>query len=479
MSSEGKRGFCSIYEGNNDAKGYSWLGAARGMISMANLFLNQSFLFLAYQQAGCELGEECFTRVYGFYPSSWITNVPVIAGITCGFVMPVFGAIVDFTDYRRALGILTAALVTITQAIQVYTVAETWFIMCLLQSLAVVFYFTQLCVLYAYLPDIARQVGEFTMAKFTSYFQIIQFGSQAGFLVVIAIVSVVMNPSTVMVGQISQGLNAFSCIILFSVGWFKYLEPVNAVRKLPEGHNMITEGFKNNFKTLKEVNKHYKKGIRWFFLGLCFSQAAAQAIVTVSVIYLTDTLTLSSLETSIFFLAVLVCSLAGCPFGAKISQRFNPNTSYKVSMFFIFCVLTVGALTLETAPKWCVFIWGGFVGTGIGWFFATEPLFFSMILPVGQEAEMSGFYNFCSNVLAWLPPLIFTVATENRVEQKYAIIMTASFFLVAIAILSCAGSWDEILEEAKNGVVEGAILHPTDGKDVEQAADEGGEDEKA
>lgn len=273
MATDYKKGFCSIYEGNNDAKGLSWLGSGRGMLSMANLFLNQAFLYLSYEQAGCVLGEECLVRVYGFYPSSWITNVPVIAGITCGIVMPIFGAMVDFTDYRRALGIGTAIVIIILQAVQVYTVAETWFIMCLIQAVAVVFYFMQVCVAFAYLPDIARDVGEFTMARFTSYFQMVQFGSQAFFLVVIAIVSVVWKPTTAVVGQISQGLNAFSTLILFSVGWFKYLQPVKAVRKLPEGHNIITEGFKNNFKTLKEVNKHFKKGIRWFFLALCFSQA--------------------------------------------------------------------------------------------------------------------------------------------------------------------------------------------------------------
>lgn len=146
-------------------------------------------------------------------------------------------------------------------------------------------------------------------------------------------------------------------------------------------------------------------------------------------------------------------------------------------MCYIFSVLTIGALTLELAPRYCAFIWAAFVGVGLGWFYATEPLFFSMILPVGQEAEMSGFYNFVSQILAWLPPLIFTAATEARVAQKYSIVITSSFFLIAVAILMCSGTWEEILEEAKNGVVEGAI-YVTD-KDAEEGVAEVGDDEKA
>ena len=103
--------------------------------------------------------------------------------------------------------------------------------------------------IYAYLPDIAREVGERKMAKFTGSFQMVQFGCQALFLVVVAGITFALKPTTVEVGQISQGLNTFSTLVLFGIGWFCYLEPVDAVRKLPEGHNMLLEGFKNNFKT--------------------------------------------------------------------------------------------------------------------------------------------------------------------------------------------------------------------------------------
>ena len=149
-------------------------------------------------------------------------------------------------------------------------------------------------------------------------------------------------------------------------------------------------------------------------------------------------------------------------------------------MVYLFTSLAIGALTLSSAPKYCVYIWGAFVGIGLGWLYSTEPLFFSMILPVGQEAELSGFYNFSSVILSWLPPLIFTFATELGVKQEYALIMTMSFFLVATFILMFTGTWEEIIEESKV-VVENAVVSPKHGDhggDADEEKKEGEVDKK-
>lgn len=415
---------------------------------MANLFLNQSLLTLAYEAAGCELGEQCQNKVYGFYPSSWISNIPVIAGLASAILMPFFGAVVDHTDYRRGIGLFTAALLIAVQAAQIYTVLDTWFVMLLLQALAVVLYFSQLVAIYAYLPEIGRDVGENVMAGFTGKFQSVQFGLQLLFLIIIAVITFYTGFGAVKVAQISQGLVTLSCLIFFSLGWLKYIQKRKAKRIVPEGSNMFKEAIKNNWATVKSLQKTYKKGMRWFFLALTFSQAAAQTSVSVANIYLSDTLKMGTLEIIGFFASVLLVSLAGCPLGTWVCKKTNAKVSYQLGMIYFFLSISVGALVLEMLPFYCVFIWGGFVGIAFGWFFATEPLFFSMILPEGQEAELAGFYMNCSTILTWLPPLFFTLIIEANVAQKYAVIITVSFFLLAAALLMCGGSWEEMIAEA-------------------------------
>lgn len=145
--------------------------------------------------------------------------------------------------------------------------------MLLLQAVAVVFYYAQLVSLYAYLPEMKRDVGQEKMAGFTSSFQSIQFGTQAGFLVVIAGIVFAVKSGAVLTAQISQGVNTVCVSIFLSVGWLKYLGSRKAVRELPEGHSLILEGFRTNFKTMVNIQKHFKKGIRWFFIAIAFGQA--------------------------------------------------------------------------------------------------------------------------------------------------------------------------------------------------------------
>lgn len=181
---------------------------------------------------------------------------------------------------------------------------------------------------------------------------------------------------------------------------------------------------------------------------------AAQSVTTLSSIYLADSLQLDSLFTSLFFLDVLVVSLLGCPIGAMVAKKTNPNISYSLAYAYIFIVLAIGLVTLTASiPLYGTFIWGGFVGIGLGWLYTVEPLYLSCLVPKGQEAEIAGFYNFCSVILGWLPTLVFSICTENNVDQQYAFMAAISFFLPGILFLMCSGKWEEIIEETASGAI--------------------------
>lgn len=163
---------------------------------------------------------------------------------------------------------------------------------------------------------------------------------------------------------------------------------------------------------------------------------------------------MDSTQIGIFFLVTLIFTLPGTQLGAFVTRRTNPNTSWKLSMVALLIVLIIGALVLEELPadkNYFSYIWGAFVGLMLGWFYPTENLFFSMCLPKGQEAELAGFFVYCTQILAWLPPLLFTILVEANVAQKWGVIVTSFGFFVAICLLMLTGSWDVIVEEAKSG----------------------------
>ena len=273
-----KKQCCDIYEGCAMAQGYSWLGATRGMIIMSNIVFNVAIISLASVAAGCDAqataGNPCTNKIWGFTPSALISNTQVYAGIGAALFLPVAGAIIDTTPYRRTLGVVTAALITIIQAVQIGLSQSTWGPMYILQSISAVLYLVQVAPAYAYLPEIAKEKGHEKTTRFTSSFQAFQFGFQALFLVVIAIVGIGLGSrnSSVLTARISQGINTLGCLVAFSVGWFYYMPSRPAIRKRLEGKTAVGEGFSKVARTAKKVFT-FKKGLRWYFLSLLFAES--------------------------------------------------------------------------------------------------------------------------------------------------------------------------------------------------------------
>lgn len=142
---------------------------------MSNIFLSTAFIYLASEQVGCivsnEDGEDvvetnCDTLIYGvFKPASLVTNIATIAGIIIAFTLPFVGALLDSSDYRWSVGVITAIGLMSIQAIQIATTSQTWFGMAIIQTIGALLLQTQVLSGQAYLPEISRHVDEATMNR--------------------------------------------------------------------------------------------------------------------------------------------------------------------------------------------------------------------------------------------------------------------------------------------------------------------------
>mmetsp|Transcript_11888 Transcript_11888/g.16876 ORF Transcript_11888/g.16876 Transcript_11888/m.16876 type:complete len:504 (+) Transcript_11888:119-1630(+) len=452
---EGKRGCCSWwnFEGVAPAQGFCRLGVARGAVVMSNIFLATSLIYLAAEEAGCltendSYDDDCENKVHGFKPSSLISNIAVFSGLLSAFFMPVVGAIVDYTPRRKFLGVTAAVVLTLIQAAQIYTVSSTWYPMAILQAVAAFVYQAEVLSTYAYLPDTSRIVGEATMTGYTAKFTQVQFSAQMLFLIVVIGISIAMGFDDVETAHVGQSVLVLWSTIWFAIGW-KCMPSMPARRELPEGHAMITEGFRQNWRTAKSINSHYSRGLRWFLLAVAFEESAAAAYTTLSVVYLDEVVGMSGTEIGIFFLITLLFTLPGSSLGAKITHKTNPKTSLRIVQVALIFIGVIGALILDAVQsKPLAYVWGMCFGVALGWFYPTENLFFSMCLPKGQEAELAGFFVYCTQIIGWLPPLIFTVIVEVGWNQKWGVVSVSGFLIVSIILLSCAAPWDEIVAEA-------------------------------
>ena len=219
----------------------------------------------------------------------------------------------------------------------------------------------------------------------SAHFTMVQFAAQALFLIAIIAISVIGDLGTVMTAQVGQGVNVVWSALFFYLGW-RLLTAMPANHPLPEGRSLFTQGFYQVVHTIKDINKRYRRGLRWFLLAVVFAEAAANAFTVVAVIYLDEQIGLSSNGIAAFFLTTLIASLPGSKLGQWVTHRSDPNKSWQLCMLCLFLWSAGGAVVVDHVPKEVSFVWGAGVGVLLGWFYPVEGLFFSMCLPKGQEA---------------------------------------------------------------------------------------------
>ncbi|CAB9501118.1 Major facilitator superfamily [Seminavis robusta] len=450
---------CLRFGGVEVAQGFNLIGSGRGCLVMSNIFLATALTYLAAEEVGCVkeddngamiVADNCDEKVFGlFRPASLITNIAVIWGVLAALFMPVIGACIDYTPHRWRIGAGSAAFLIMIQLVQIGVASSTWFYMAMLQALSGFLYQVQNLTAYAYLPEIARIVGEEKITKYMPTFTIVQFLSQALFLLLVIAVSLSLGFGDVQTARLSQVFNACTVSLTFFCGW-RLMPPIPARHILPEGRSMLLQGFRQNFTTAKEINQHYRIGLRWFLLSVTFGDAAANAFTIVSVVFLDERLGLAGNEVGIFFFLALIGMIPGGKLAQLVASRTNPKVSWIISMVVLFVVSAVGALLLDkdnAVPF--AFVWGFIIGVSLGWYYPSERTILSMIVPQGREAEVSGFFIYCTQILGWLPPLVFSLLVEADVDQGIGVICISAFFLIAIFAMSMSGPWQEILEEVK------------------------------
>jgi MFS-type transporter involved in bile tolerance (Atg22 family) len=187
---------------------------------------------------------------------------------------------------------------------------------------------------------------------------------------------------------------------------------------------------------------------------------------------------MSATQIGVFSLFTLLATLPGTQLGAFVTRRTNPNTSLRLSMLSLLAALIVGAIVLDGLENEnLAYIWGACMGVLLGWFYPTENLFFSMVLPKGQEAELAGFYVYCTQVLAWLPPLLFTILVEKDVSQKWGVVVTSFGFLVAAGLLTMAAPWEDIVKEAQQEHAQQSLEEAAKDVEATPSSDEEGNEE--
>jgi hypothetical protein len=414
---------------------------------------------LANLEAGCldedgEVIRNCDKRIYGFSPSTLVPNIYTITALLVAFCLPTIGAVIDFTPYRRRVGQCVAIGSVLIQAAQIGTNQSTWFAMALLQCLGGALYEMHYTISSAYLPDIARyDVDTQTYNSFNQIFYILQFGGEVVFLIAVIALSTILGFNGIQLAQLSQGLGSVWLLVTFAGAWRRFPEMPRR-QKLPSEHsNLFVEGFRQNWRTARAIAQQ-SPVLKWFLWSVAVGEAGTSSLLPIVLSIFSNFLNYSVSEVGLCFLVALLGALPGTTVNVMATRRYGPINSTKLTLLMGAIVTTIAMVHLPMAPESMYPVLGKvysfFWGMCLGWWYSGESLLFSFLVPAGQESELTGFFVYCTIILAWVPPLIFTlIVQKGGYEAPYGLVSLIACQLVGIVCLYQLPSWDDCLASAK------------------------------
>jgi len=422
-----------------------------GAVQMSNVYLSAALITLAEKEINCHDADDVCGTVYGFKPSSLITNIGTVTGVISALLIPLIGAIIDCTDHRRKLGGLTALTLISIQAVQIGTTQSTWLIMAILQAINGFLYTVQSLAAYSYLPEIATAVGETKMIKYTADYAVASSGMEVFYLVLCIGIGLALGleENDEATARLGQSVNVVVSGLLYYLAWY-FFTSVVARKKFDKGKSVVTSGFVQVFKTAKGIKNHYGSTVGYFLLAAMFCDAGHSAFGLVAVVYLAEVCDIGGLQLGIIFLVILISTIPGSIFGAWVSNVTNPKTSIQIQLISIISFNVLAFLTM-TSPeqKKLPYIYGSIWGVLLGWFYPTETVMFSIVQPIGQESELTGIFMYSTQILSWMPPLIFSVMNESDIHMKWGGMFLNVYFFIGLVLFQLMAPWDICTEVSK------------------------------
>ena len=223
----------SLMRKSSETRAFFYDVLFRGPLFISVLFLSTVFLKFANKEAGCteaghdiaagQIEEEaddanidCTGKVaFGIRPSSVLTTLNAVAGLILAILLPIFGAIIDHTSYRKQCVMYCGALFWLCNVLQIFTNAATWSLMVLVQGIfSSSAYTIHQTALFAYateiLDDLDKELGLMNAAV-----RVWELVTMLGFMIGVTILSALLGLGDDVVGKSAVSQTVASLVAVY------------------------------------------------------------------------------------------------------------------------------------------------------------------------------------------------------------------------------------------------------------------------
>ncbi|EJK62199.1 hypothetical protein THAOC_17195 [Thalassiosira oceanica] len=369
----------------------------RSALFISFMFLSLGILQLANEQAGCPKNEDggyaCTdeNKVYGSRPSSILALMALVGGLSVSVFMPYFGAVVDYTDYRRGCGRVCAALLVAANFVQIFIYESTWYAMVIVQAVvATAAFYGNSMVMWSYVGA-ENQVD---LAGVTASGRMWETMSMLGFFIVMAVVSFATPWDAVGRARFGQALACLAGAPTLFMAYHKRYPIKKSLKSIAEGSNLYKEGILDLWKTIVKLGKTNPAAQRYLFT-IMFTDAAVGGFTN------------------------LVIAGPDQKYGSYAFAVIYGGWYVDADSEFAGTIATL--LTFELLISY-------------GHYYPTTNGYFVSLVPEDKVVELWGWNMFAGVILSWIPPLVFTSINETSGNLRLGMIGMIGFLFIGFIL---------------------------------------------
>ena len=387
---------------------------------------------------------------------SFCTAISVVSMVV---ILPVLGAIADYTHLKKAMmaafcyaGVIAGALL--------FFVTESYVACCVLFIVANMAFAAANVFYNAFLIDIT---SEDRRDKVSSYGY--GLGYLSGFLVLVLNL-LFLNYAESLFG-ISTGTAVRISFLAASLWWgafalisFRLLKTRAADKQIPHKQNIVTVGFREVWQTLKELRR-LRYTMLFLIAYLLYNDGIQTVILQASVFISYELYTAKGLPSDNSFLILIfgiaqISAFAGALIFERISRFIGAKRTIILSLV-IWCGIVIYAYGFfQTATQ--AYILGACIGMVLGSAQALSRSLYSQMIPVGRESSFFGLYEISEKGTSWMGQLMFTVIVGATGSFRHAILGLIFFFVAGSVVL--------LFTDTKKAIHEAGNLTPEEAESV-------------
>ena len=364
------------------------------------------------------------------------------------FLLPVLGAIADYTSLKKRLMALLCYVGASATCLMFFVPDRSYLAIGLLFVVANLSYGASLVLYNAFLNDIATPDRRDAVSSL-GY----AFGYLGGGVLLALNLALVVNATAL---GLSRSLAVRISLLSAGLWWggfaavtFSRLRQRPAPRAAPVGRSPVAAALAQVAETIRELRK-LPQTLRYLVAYMLYNDGI-QTVVSIASVFLAQELFVArGLPTDESFLIALVLMIQFIAFfGALLFERvarlLNAKNAILISLALWSGVIVYSYALLQTTTQ--AWVLGAVIAIVLGGSQALSRSLFSQMIPAGREASFFGLYEISERGTSWIGPLIFGIVAGATNSYRQAILSLIVLFVSGMLLLAMTDT-DRAVQEA-------------------------------